>query len=135
MLGGEARTIAVRGRPSIALEVEPVEPAVRLRPPRGPTWAQALRLGALPQRRRFFDEAVRTSLTLARVRQYKAFLANPDQLGPAHARYVYGTVAAAAPVPAQSPESDAGLAGWALALIAAGSLLAVGGLAVLWANS
>ena len=59
----------------------------------------------------------------------------PGPARPGARSYLYRTVAAPAPVPAPLPTSDAGLAAWALALIAAGSLAAVGGLAVLWANS
>jgi hypothetical protein len=132
-LGG---TIEVQGRPSIELEVEPVPPDSLLRPPRGRSWVEAVRLGAVPRGRAFFDDALKASLTLARVRQYDAFLVNPDSLGRIGARYLYRTVAAPAPVPAPSPaQPDEGLAAWVLALIVAGSLAAAGGLAVLWANS
>ena len=139
VLGGDrpgVRTIEVRGRPSIELEVEPAPPDSLLRPPRGRSWVEAVRLGAVPGGRAFFDQALKASLTLARVHQYEAFLANPDSLGRVDARYVYRTVAAPAPPPAPAPApTDEGLAAWMLALIVAGSIAAAGGLAVLWANS
>jgi hypothetical protein len=117
LLGPEPRTIRVAGRPSIALSVEPVPPSLR-ESARKPDWNRTLR----------------TSLTLARVRQYLSFLANPDPLGPLQARYLYRTVAPGPP-PAPPAPQDEGLAAWLIALIAAASVAAAGGLAVLWANS
>ena len=113
------RTILARGRPSLELTVEPVPPASLLARRTRPSWTEALR----------------ASLTLARVRQYNALLANPDTLGPVDARYQYRSAAAPTPVPPAPTEQDAGLGAWMLALIIAGSLAAAGGLAVLWANS
>ena len=137
MLGGgrpAMRTVRFQGRPSVHLTVEPVPRASVLRPPRGRTWVEALRLGTVPAGRALFRRVVEASLTLARVRQYDAVLANPDPLGPIGARYVYRTVAAPVPVPPPSPDSE-GLAAWAVALIVAGSVAAAGGLAVFWAHS
>jgi hypothetical protein len=134
--GGQAgtRTIPFEGSPSVRLFVEAVPPDSLLRPPRGRSWLEAVRLGAVPIGRPFFDHAVEASLTLARVRQYDSLLANPDPLGPIASRYVYRTVAAPRPVSPQAPTEE-GLAAWLLALIIAGSIAAAGGLAVLWANS
>jgi hypothetical protein len=134
--GPEVRTIEVQGRPSIDLGVDPAPPGSLLRPPRGRSWIEAVRLGAVPHGRAFFERALKASLTLARVHQYEAFLANPDSLGLVGGRYAYETVAAPAPAPAPAPaQSDEGLAAWILVLIVAGSIAAAGGLAVLWANS
>jgi len=120
VLGSEPRTILARGRPEVTLSVEPVPPALLYSAPRRPTW----------------DQALTVSLTLARVRQYDGFLVNPDPLGPLDARYSYRTVAAPTPAPVPEPtQRDEGLAAWLIALIAAGSVAAAGGLAVLWANS
>lgn len=130
-----ARKIEFSGTPSFRLDVDPVPPASFLRPPRSRTWAEALRRGALPDGRTLFAQAAKTSLTLARVRQYDAPLANPDVLGTIGAHYVYRSAAAPAP-PAPTPESgSAGMAAWLLALIVAGSVAAAGGLALLWAHS
>jgi hypothetical protein len=119
LLGAEPRTITVTGPTTVALSVEPVPPASLRETARNPDW----------------NGTLRTSLTLARVRQYLSFLVNPDPLGPLQARYLYRTVAAPAPPPAPPAPQDEGLAAWLVALIAAGSVAAAGGLAVLWANS
>lgn len=119
LLTEEPRTIHVRGRPSLQLAVRPEPPTSLSSPPRRPTW----------------DEAVRISLTLARVRQYESYLANPDPLGPVSTRYAYRTVAAPAPPLAPPAPQDEGLAAWAIVLIAVGAVAAAGGLAVAWANS
>jgi hypothetical protein len=136
LLGSGSRTIRFRGRASIDLRVEAVPPAQLLRPPRGRSWTEALRLGALPDARTFFRLAAETSLTLARVRQYDSPLVNPDSLGPIGARYVYRSAAVTPPpVPPPPTGQNEGLAAWLLALIVAGSVAAAGGLAVLWAHS
>ena len=122
VLGGDeptTHTIRVRGRPSVQLSVEPFPPRSLQTVPDRPTW----------------NQAVKISLALARAHQYRTFLANPDPLGIASARYVYRTVAAPAPVPQPSTPSDEGLAAWLIALIAAGAAVGAAGLAVLWANS
>jgi hypothetical protein len=119
LLGAEPRTITVTGPATVALSVEPVPPASLRETARNPDW----------------NGTLRTSLTLARVRQYLSFLANPDPLGQLEARYLYRTVAAPGPPPAPPAPQDEGLAAWLVALIAAGSVAAAGGLAVLWANS
>jgi hypothetical protein len=138
LLGGgrpRTRTVSVSRRPSLHLRVEPVPPDALLRPPRGRTWVQALRLGAVPDGRTLFARAAEASFTIARIRQYDAPLVNPDSLGTIGARYEYRTVAAPAPPPAPPSEDRGGLATWAVALIAAGAVAAAGGLAVLWAHS
>jgi hypothetical protein len=109
----------VTGKAVVDLSVEPVPPASLRETARKPDW----------------NTTLRTSLTLARVRQYLSFLVNPDPLGPLQARYLYRTVAAPAPPPAPPAPQDEGLAAWLIVLIAAGSVAAVGGLAVIWANS
>jgi hypothetical protein len=119
LLGSEPRTIRVTGKAVVDLSVEPVPPASLRESARKPDW----------------NATLRTSLTLARVRQYLSFLVNPDPLGPLQARYLYRTVAAPGPPPAPPAPQDEGLAAWLIALIAAGSVAAVGGLAVIWANS
>ena len=86
-------------------------------------------------RRPTWNEAVTVSLTLARVRQYAGYLANPDPLGATATRYVYRTTAAPAPPPVPPAPQDEGLPAWAIAFIAPAALAAAGGLAVVWARS
>jgi hypothetical protein len=119
VLGGGTRTIHVAGRPLVRLAVEAVPPASLASPPARPTW----------------KETVTVSLTLARVRQYASYLANPDPLGPAATRYVYRTTAAPAPPPLRPAPQEEGLAAWAIALIAAAAIASAGGLAFVWARS
>jgi hypothetical protein len=119
VLGEEARTIHVSGRPLVRLTVEPFPSASLSSAPRQPTW----------------NEAVTVSLTLARVRQYAGYLANPDPLGATATRYVYRTTAAPAPPSVPPAPQDEGLPAWTIALIAPAALAAAGGLAVVWARS
>ena len=122
VLGEETRTIHINGRPSVRLAVEPIPPASLSSPPARPA-------------RPTWKEAVTVSLTLARVRQYAGYLANPDPLGPTGTRYVYRKTAAPAPPPEPPAPQDQGLAAWAIAFIAAAAIAAAGGLAVVWARS
>jgi hypothetical protein len=138
VLGGDrpaARTIDVQDLERLELTVEPIPPAALLRPPRGESWAQAVRLDPSLGGRPLFDHAVKASLTLALVRQYDALLQNPDPLGSISARYLYRVTAAPAPAPPEPSSGSEGLAVWLLALIAAGGAAAAGGLAVIWAHS
>jgi hypothetical protein len=119
VLTDEPRTIHVGGRPQVRLAVRPVPPAELASTPPRPTW----------------EEAVRISLTLARVRQYESYLVNPDPLGAVRTSYTYRTVAAPAPPPTPPAPQDEGLAAWAIALIAVAGVAGAGGLAVVWAKS
>lgn len=123
VLGRRPRTISVNSD-EIEVTAEPAVPRSLLRPPPG----------LAP--RSLLDYAIKGSLTLARLRQYDAPLANPDPTGPARARYVYRTVAAPAPPPGPPSSGGSGGVGAGLwALIAAACAAAAGGLAVLWAHS
>lgn len=76
--------------------------------------------------------AARLLLSLARVRQYDAFLANPAQGGSVEAVYRYRTIERT-PVSTAVPAGDeSGVARTAVVLLL--SVLGVGGLAVLWAH-
>jgi hypothetical protein len=133
--------VHVRGRaagispPRLELTVEPVVPREQLRPPVGESWAQAIRRDRRLSGRRLLDHAIEVSLTLARVRQYNAFLANPDPLGKAAARYVYRSAPRAAAAQPSPASGGGGLHPALIALAALGGVLALGGLAVLWAHS
>ena len=120
VLGDETRTFRVTGRPSGAPLVEPIPPASLYSPPARPTW----------------KEAVTISLTLARVRQYAGYLANPDPLGAYRdALRLPDDAPHREPPPHPSAPQDEGLAAWAIALIAAAAVAAAASLAVVWANS
>jgi hypothetical protein len=83
--------------------------------------------------RALLEHVSRTVLTLARVRQYRSYLANPDPAGANHTRYVYASGAPiAAPPVAAAPAGH----GWerSAAIAAALLVLAGAGLAV-WARS
>lgn len=74
-----------------------------------------------------------TVLTIARVRQYRSYLANPDPTGANHTTYVYASGARVAPPPVATAPSGHGWERSAI-IAAAIALLAGGGLAV-WVRS
>jgi hypothetical protein len=84
--------------------------------------------------RALLDRVSRTVLTLARTRQYRSFLGNPDPTGRSATIYVYRTAARPAPTPvAATPHSTRS---WGSTLaVAAGLLLALAAAAVVWARS
>ena len=124
------------GLPMLTLTVEPRVPAGELRPPAGRTWVEAIGLDRRLNGRRLLGQALEASLRLARVRQYRTYLANPDLLGAATARYVYSSAPRAAEVrPAPARSNGGGLGPAVIALIAVGAVVGAGGLAVLWAHS
>ncbi len=145
VLGGSRpldRRIHLRGRaagvrgPRLELTVSLLVPVEELRPPARHSWAQAIRSKRRLDGRRLLRHAIEASLQLARVRQYRSFLLNPDPLGAATARYVHRsaprTVAVAPP---RSAARGGELGPAAVALIAVGAVLGAGGLVVLWAHS
>ncbi len=144
---GSVRDLHVRVR--APLESRAASAAVRSRCPRRseprtirvtrPAGRRALRRAgsarlalSAPRRPDLERSRSRTSLTLARVRQYRASSANPDPLGRLQARYAVPDGRRACPGrrPAPPAPQDEGLAAWLIALIAAGSVAAAGGLAV-----
>jgi len=103
--------------------------------PRAVVRAEPSALAAIPIAAREKDpaaNAARLLLSLARVRQYDAFLANPAQGGSVEAVYRFRTVERA-PVAAAAPSSDENGAA-RTAVVALLAVLGVGGLAVLWAH-
>ena len=83
-------------------------------------------------RRNAVGATTRLLLSLARVRQYDAFLANPAPGGSVDAVYRFRTVEQPAVAVAALAPDDDGVAGTALVLLLA--VLGAGGLAVLWAH-
>jgi hypothetical protein len=128
---GDGRPLRVtlrRGDGRVALRVEPVAPTRLLTPP-GRSWAEA-GLGG----RALLARTNGALLRLARVRQYDAFLANPDPRGPATATFVYrtGRPAAATAPPVATDESSSALT---TALVVAATLAALAAGVVVWARS
>jgi hypothetical protein len=145
VLGGSRpldRTIHLRGKatgvraPHLELTVSPVFPVEELRPPSGRTWAQAVHSNGRLNGRRLLAHAIEVSLRLARVRQYRTFLLDPDPNGQSAARYDYRSLPRPAVVrPVRAPASSGGLGPVPVALIAVGAVLGAGALVVLWAHS
>src|SRR5262249_56024800 len=81
--------------------------------------------------RALLERVSRTVLTLARTRQYRSFLGNPDPTGRSATTYVYRTAARPAPPPvATAPHSTRS---WGSTLaVAAGLLLALAAAAFVW---
>ncbi|MDX6475554.1 MAG: hypothetical protein QOH95_1065 [Gaiellaceae bacterium] len=84
--------------------------------------------------RRLLERVTRAALTLARVRQYRTFLGNPDPAGPSRTTYVYRTASRPAPPPVAIARVDR--RNWTLTLaIAAGLVLAAAAALVAWSRS
>ena len=126
------------GPPRLSLEAMPVLMVGGLLPPRGETWAAAVRRGLVEvDGRSLMETAVRAFLRLARTNQYSSYLLNPDVsagLVRDTAAYLY----ASAPVQAataSSGEGDSGLGALGLAAILVAVVVAAAGGLVLWAHS
>jgi hypothetical protein len=131
------REIAVRFRfvlvhPTASTSIELSGRAVGVGAPKASLTAEPTAAPVLADARPTIDSASRVLLTLARVRQYDAFLANPAPGGSVEAVYRYETTEAPR-VTAAAPESDE--SGVILPVLVAIALAAgAGGLVVLWAH-
>jgi hypothetical protein len=122
------------GPPRLRLVATPVDPQRTLVPPRGRSWAEAVKLDPALDSTTLLTTAEDSYLRAARAHQYRVFLQNPGTVPGANSGdYVY---VSAAPVAAlTAPEQPGGGIGTlGLALAVAGGLLAAGGLAVVWAR-
>lgn len=124
VLGGDVSRVTVRGvalraaTPRLRVVAEPIADAAIPEDPSSPT----------------LDAAMESYLRYARTRQYQAFLANPDPLGPSVTTYLFETAAPERALPEAAPEpSDDFLL--PLPVVAAGLALLGLGLVVLWAHS
>ena len=84
--------------------------------------------------RALLDRVSRTVLTLARTRQYRSFLGNPDPTGRSATTYVYRTAAPPAPPPVVAAPVSTRSWGSTLA-VAGGLLLALVAAAFVWSRS
>jgi hypothetical protein len=131
------REVAVRFRfvlahPTASTSIELSGRAVGVGVPKASLTAEPTAAPVLAGARPTIDSASRVLLTLARVRQYDAFLANPAPGGSVEAVYRYETTEAPR-VTAAAPESDQ--SGVILPMLVAIALAAgAGGLVVLWAH-
>lgn len=115
------RTIAGSG--PVRLTVTPIEPASLLGPP----------VAGLSGRQ-LLDRVARASLTVSRVRQFRAFLGNPDPTGPSSTSYVYRT--AARPVAVAPAAAEGSGRGWPLTVgIVLALLAALAVSAVAWSRA
>jgi hypothetical protein len=115
--------LTIPGTGPVRLTVTPLDPEQLLAAP-----------GAGLSGRRLLDRVARAALTLARVRQYRSFLGNPDPSGKSVTTYVYRTAARPAPPPAAVVHRTK--RSWPVTLgVAAGVLLALGAFALAWSRS
>jgi len=129
--GRPLRVSAPRGDGRVDLRVEAVPPLRLLTPPRAGTWRTARLSG-----RELLARANGILLRLARMRQYQAFLGNPDPRGSIATTFVYRTGVPPQPVrPPVAAVSEGGRSWTTTVLLAAGglALLAVG--TFVWARS
>jgi hypothetical protein len=119
-----------------------VVPLLRVRalspPGGGRSWQDAVARGLVSlDGRELLALTVRTIYRVSRVRQYEAFLINPDPLARAGSdRTVYEYRSVAVTVrPAVPPAPGGGTDALITVLAAVGGVLAVGGLLVFWAHS
>ena len=125
-------TIPLRGRPlRLRLTVTPEPPRALLRPPGAATWTAAAKArgGAFVLRR-----TLEVLYRLARVRQYDAFLGDPDPRSPSRTTYVYLTAARAAGPPAAAT-GGGGSSTWRVVILAATALAVLGAGAFAWSRS
>jgi hypothetical protein len=122
------------GAPRLHVVARPTKLVRALVPPGAPSWAAAVRRRAIPAEV-LLRRLINTRMQLVRSDQYQAFLSNPDPQGTNRTVYVYATAAAPRLKAAPGPERDSGGGGLTLALAIAGSMLAAGGVLVLWAHS
>jgi hypothetical protein len=131
-------TVVVRGgggAPRLRLVARPRPVIEALRPPRGRSWAAAVRRRRI-RPARLLRRLIDTRMQAVRSDQFESFLSNPDTRG--HNRTVYVYESAAAPRSVSEPASSGGSSGadpLVLALVIAGSILAAGAAVVVWAHS
>ena len=112
----------------------PAGGAIRLRvTPRDPTTLLEAPTAGLSGRA-LLGRVTRASLTLARVRQYRTFLGNPDPSGKSETTYEFRTAARPAPPPA-AIEHHTERSPLGTLAVAAGLLLALGAAAFAWSRS
>ena len=121
--------------PAIAIRGTPAPPSAdSLAPPAGSTWSEGVRTD--PSK---FDPRTMTGLIVdtmwrtARLRQFDAYLGNPDPTGPASTVYRFALSAVSAPV--NTPVADAGTGVMGAIAGAALAIVVVGGAIVLWSRS
>jgi hypothetical protein len=115
--------LSLRASGPLRLRVTPARPAKLLDAPVAGLSGRAL-----------LDRVSRTVLTLARTRQYRSFLGNPDPTGRSATTYVYRT--AARPVPPPVAAAGHSTRSWGSTFaVAAGLLLALAAAAFVWARS
>jgi hypothetical protein len=115
--------LVVRGGGPVRLTVTPASPGRLL-------FAPTAGLSG----RQLLTRVTKAALTVARMRQYEAFLGNPDPSGRNETRYVYRT--ATRPTPPPVAVVGGTERNWASTIaVAAGLLLAAGGALFLWSKS
>lgn len=96
--------------------------------------ARLIGFGSEAPARPMFDDVMEKSLRLARMRQYDAFVANPDPAGSSRTKYVFRTVAPRIALTPPKPRRDSGFPFATLAIaLGLGALLAAG--VVAWAHA
>ena len=131
---GVARNL---GLPELTLRAEPSLPSARaLDPPTGQTWRESVRVqpSALDGRE-MLSLLMQTMWEVARIRQFEAYLGNPDLRGDSQSTYLFRlSPRVPAPPPAEPPEprrpGPLGVAG-----VAVGALVVLTGLGLVWARS
>jgi hypothetical protein len=114
----------------VHLTARPAPVVNLLKPPGAPTWTRAVR------RRHLDPSELLRRLLGARLRQVRAYLADPDSDGRGRAVYEYRTVAAAAPRSVPAPaDGGGGSDALLVVLVALGFVALVGGGLIVWAHS
>jgi hypothetical protein len=100
-LEGVARDL---GRPVLEIVARPAPPPAEVaRPPGGGTWSELVAAGEVTDTRALWNRIMEISWGIAKLRQYDAYLGNPDPTGPSSTEYRFRLAAPAPPAgPARS---------------------------------
>jgi hypothetical protein len=100
-LSGVAREL---GRPELRISARPAPPpAEEARPPGGGTWSDLVAAGEIDGTRPLWNRVMEIAWRVAKLRQYDAYLGNPDPTGTSSTLYRFRL---AAPAPPAGPVTD-----------------------------
>ncbi|MDP8955577.1 MAG: hypothetical protein M3N24_01260 [Actinomycetota bacterium] len=134
-ISGVAQDLAL---PELVMWADPTLPSPRaLEPPVGETWQEGVRVRADAfDGARMVSLLVETMWEAARIRQFEAYLGNPDYLrGDSNSTYLFRLSPRVAPPPAAPPPAPPRPGPIGVTMFALAALAGLAGLGVLWSRS